>query len=151
VNRLDLLHRRALYAVCVVLFITGCAWAVLHYLHAHLGLGEQASMAQAVLAMKVHGAAAMLALVLIGTVLPRHVNHGLRNARNKPSGIGMLCVLALLSVSGYFLYYAGSEEFRSFNSWAHLAAGLALPAVGLAHVVRRLPGARAALVAESAR
>ena len=149
-NRLDILHRRALYLVCGVLLVTGCLWAVLHYLPLQLGLDEHGSMADAVLAMKVHGAAAMLALVLIGAVLPRHVQQGLKSARNKTTGIGMLSVLAVLSVSGYFLYYAGSEEFRSINSWLHLAAGLMLPAVVIAHVGCRLPRPRA-LAAENAR
>ncbi len=150
-NRLDILHRRALYLVCAVLFVTGCVWAVLHYLPGALNMDEHASMAEAVIAMKAHGAAAMFALVLIGTVLPRHVNQGLKNPRNKRSGIGMLSVFALLAVTGYFLYYAGSETFRSMNSWAHLAAGLALPAIGFAHLLRRVSRARATLAAESAR
>ena len=150
-NRLDILHRRALYLVCAVLLITGCLWAVLHYLPAAMGMDEQTSMADAVLAMKVHGAAAMLALVLVGAVLPRHVNQGLKNTRNRPSGIGMLCVFALLAVTGYFLYYAGSETFRSMNSWLHLAAGMVLPAIVAGHVARRLSLARAALAAENAR
>ncbi len=150
-NRLDILHRRSLYSICAVLFVTGCLWAVLHYLPGVLGMDERTSMADAALAMKVHGAAAMLALVLVGAVLPRHVNHGLKNSLNKPSGIGMLSVLAMLAVTGYFLYYAGSETFRSMNSWAHLMAGLALPAVVAVHVLRRVSSARAALAAGTAR
>ncbi len=150
-NRLDVLHRRALYLVCGVLFVTGALWALIHYLPVQLGLDERASMADAVVAMKVHGAAAMLVLVLIGTVLPRHVQQGLKNARNRRTGVGMLSVFAVLSVSGYFLYYAGSEEFRSFNSWLHLAAGLALPAMVFAHVARRVRAIRAAFAAENAR
>ena len=150
-NSLDALPRRALYLGCAVLFITGSIWAVLRYLAVQVGLEERAAMAGADFAMKVHGAAAMLALVLIGTLLPRHVSHGMKNARNKPSGIGMLSFFGVLSVSGYFLYYAGSDELRSVNSWIHLVVGLALPGIVLAHVVCRLPRARAALAAGNAR
>jgi len=138
VNRLGTFHRRALYWVAGTLFVTGVFWALLHYLPRQLGLDESSAMAGAAFTMKLHGAAAMLALVLIGTLVPGHISHGLENNINKASGIGMLFLLGLLVVSGYFLYYAGSDEARQVNSFVHLAAGIALPATIVVHVMNRL-------------
>ena len=137
-NRLGIFHRRTLYWVCAILFVTGACWALLHYLPEQFGLDERGATSSAALLMKVHGAAAMLALVLIGTLLPGHINRGLENGLNLRSGMGMLFLLGVLTLTGYFLYYAGSEELRKVNSFIHLAAGTGLPGLVLAHMLHRL-------------
>jgi cyanate permease len=84
--------------------------------------------------MKIHGAAAMVILLLIGTLLTAHVRFPWRAGRNRINGSIFLGAFAVLSVTGYGLYYAGGERLRSWTSWIHLGVGLALPILLLLHV-----------------
>jgi hypothetical protein len=118
--------------VLALLFFTGAIWAYWNYLAAHPGdLVAGAKM----WAMKVHGAAAMAILVLIGTLLTGHVKSAWRARRNRGTGVLLLSIFGILTISGYMLYYAGGEKLRVWTSWTHLAVGLALPILLLIHVL----------------
>jgi hypothetical protein len=85
--------------------------------------------------MKIHGAAAMAILVLIGMLLSGHVRFAWRARRNRANGSVFLSAFAVLTITGYGLYYAGSEKLRAWTSWIHLAVGLALPILLLIHIL----------------
>jgi len=127
-NRLAILQRRLLYSTLAVLFASGAYWALIHYLGARPWLSEP-------LLMKIHGAAAMAALILVGGLLPAHVSAGWALRQNRSSGTGLLLVCGLLTVTGYLLYYSGNESARALSSYAHLAIGIALPVMLGAHLV----------------
>jgi hypothetical protein len=103
-------------------------WALIHYAGVNPYLSEP-------LLMKIHGAAAMVALVAIGSLLAFHVPGGWAERRSRPSGSAMLVICALLTLTGYLLYYAGAETARDISSYVHLALGLALPVVLGAHLL----------------
>jgi hypothetical protein len=126
-NPLARSHRALLYATAGILAATGIAWALLHYL-----AEERIAVPANALLMKVHGAAAMLALVLLGALLP-HIAAGWRLLRNRRSGIALLALNGLMILTGYLLYYAGGEALRQGASVLHLALGTFLAAVLLAH------------------
>ena len=84
--------------------------------------------------MKIHGAAAMAILVLVGMLLTGHVRFAWRARRNRGNGSLFLCTFGILTVTGYGLYYAGGESLRAWTSWIHLAAGLALPLLLILHI-----------------
>jgi hypothetical protein len=86
--------------------------------------------------LKLHGAAAMGALVLLGTLLPMHVKFAWRAGRNLRTGLSLLSVFLFLVLTGYGLYYFGGERLRYWTSAAHLWVGLALPLIMLVHVWR---------------
>ena len=86
--------------------------------------------------LKAHGAAAMVVLVLLGTLLPLHVKFAWRAGRNLRTGLSLLGLFGFLVLTGYGLYYVGGEHLRSWISAAHLWIGLALPPVMLLHVWR---------------
>jgi hypothetical protein len=127
-NALSVGVRSILYATSAALFVTGVAWTLLHYLDGSLG-GQS-------MLMKLHGGLAMIALVLLGMLLAKHVPAGWRTGANKRSGISMLGASALLAISGYLLYYAGDEAVRAFASYFHTGIGLAIPIVLGLHVWR---------------
>src|SRR5205809_4415189 len=134
--RLKRLQKYFLYAVLALLFLSGVAWAYWNYLTASPGDFETSAKA---LAMKIHGAGAMAVLVLIGMLLSGHVKFAWRARRNRANGSVFLSAFAVLTITGYGLYYAGGERLRAWTSWIHLAVGLALPIVLLIHffLVRR--------------
>jgi uncharacterized membrane protein YbjE (DUF340 family) len=128
--RLKRLQRYLLYAVLVLLFLSGVAWAYWNYL-ASAGDFETSAKSWA---MKIHGAAAMAVLVLIGMLLSAHVRFAWRAGRNRANGSVFLSAFAVLIITGYGLYYAGGERVRAWTSWVHLAVGLALPILLLMHI-----------------
>jgi MFS family permease len=129
--QLKRLQRYFLYAVLALLFLSGVAWAYWNYLAASAGDFEASAKAWA---MKIHGAAAMAILVLIGMILSAHVRFAWRARRNRANGSVFLSAFAVLTITGYGLYYAGGERLRAWTSWIHLAVGLALPVLLLIHI-----------------
>ena len=130
--RLKRLQRCFLYTVLALLFFSGVAWAYWNYLVASPGDPEMSAKAWA---MKIHGAAAMAVLVLIGMLLNAHVKFAWRARRNRTNGSVFLGAFAILTITGYGLYYAGDERLRAWTSWIHLAIGLVLPILLLIHII----------------
>jgi hypothetical protein len=85
VNPLRRAFRRLLYATLAALLVSGGLWEWL----------------RSALLMKVHGGAAMLALVLLGALLASHVPTGWKDARYQKTGIGILAAAAWLIISGH--------------------------------------------------
>ena len=129
--RVKPLHRPLLYFVVALLFLSGAAWAYWNYLPVSLGDFETSAKAWA---MKIHGGAAMAILVLIGMLLTGHVRVAWRARRNRGNGSLFLSAFAVLTITGYGLYFAGSERLRAWASWIHLGVGLALPLLLILHV-----------------
>jgi hypothetical protein len=129
--RLKRFPRYFLYAVLALVFLSGVAWAYWNYLTASPGDFEMGAKAWA---MKIHGAAAMAVLVLVGMLLNEHVRLAWRARRNRANGSVFLSAFALLTITGYGLYYAGGERLRAWTSWIHLAIGLVLPILLLIHI-----------------
>jgi hypothetical protein len=125
------LQKYLLYAVLALLFLSGVAWTYWNYLRLP---GDFETSAKA-WAMKIHGAAAMAVLVLIGMILSAHVRFAWRARRNRANGSVFLSAFAVLIITGYGLYYAGGERLRAWTSWIHLAVGLALPILLLIHIL----------------
>ena len=123
-NRLPALQRLLLYATFLLLVATAIAWEA-------LTPGPAAAML-----MKIHGAIAMLALVLLGTLLVQHVPTGWMSLKNRRSGTLLVGSLIWLAVSGYLLYYAGGESLRSFAAASHLWIGLAACVIVALHIRR---------------
>ena len=123
-NRLPVVQRILLYTALLVLLATGIAWEVLRP-------GPSATWL-----MKIHGGAAMLALVLVGTLIAHHIPAGWSSLKNRSSGVLLLVALGWLVASGYLLYYSGSETLRFFASQSHLWVGLAAAVVVALHLRR---------------
>jgi cation transport ATPase len=119
-----------LYAVLALLFLSGLAWGYWNY----LGSPGDFEASAKTWAMKIHGAAAMVILVLIGMLLSVHVRFAWRAHRNRANGSVFLSAFAILTITGYGLYYAGGERLRAWTSWIHLGVGLALPILLLIHI-----------------
>ena len=81
--RLRPFHRRLLYGVLALLLFSGAAWAYWNDLVSSPGDFEKSAKAWA---MKIHGAAAMAILVLVGMLLTGHVRFAWRARRNRGNG-----------------------------------------------------------------
>ena len=129
-------HQAWLYSSFGVLFISGVLWLVLRWFsRPHGDFGESAHPAEPWL-LKAHGAGAMAALVILGTLIPGHVRRGWNANRNRFSGVELLILNGLMILTGYGLYYFGDEILRPAISAAHWITGLLFPAFLLWHIVR---------------
>ncbi|HKW54676.1 MAG TPA: hypothetical protein VJO12_13365, partial [Stellaceae bacterium] len=126
--RLEPRFRAVLYVVVAVLFGTGAAWLAIDR---SKDVGPTADAWQNVSAwlLMLHGGAAMLFLLLLGALVALHVRIGWRLGNNRVSGSIMLTLNAVLVVTAFGLYYAGSETLRRWTSDIHIAIGLGLPAL----------------------
>lgn len=132
--RLSRRYKTAFYTVLAFLFATGAVWAFFHYF-AHRE-NEFGSYPAEKWTLTLHGLLGGATLVLIGSLLPLHVKFAWHAQRNRPNGVVIITVFALLILTGYGLYYIGDEHFRSWTSWTHLIVGLALPIFLIVHIWR---------------
>ena len=122
------LHRVGLQAAFLVLTVSGVAAELAPHWRGAL--------------MQIHGAAAMAALVVVGGLLVAHVGRGWAERRNRWSGAMLLGGCLWLTVTGYVLYYSGSDALRQLAASGHFWAGVALVPVLGTHVWGMIAGSR---------
>ena len=141
-------HQMTLYGSFGVLYVTGVAWYVFHddRVAALFGSDGWRFSIQPIL-LQIHGAAAMLALVALGSLVPQHIKWAWKGRMNRSTGGLMISTQALLVLTGYALYYAGGEDLRARASQLHFAIGACFPVLLAWHILegrRRLSEQRAA-------
>jgi len=130
--RVPLRRRWMIYLSFAVLVATGAVWLAVHWSRASDELPSRLEP----ISMKIHGAAAMFALFVFGTMFYAHMLRGWRAHHNRISG-GLLSVAcALLVLSGWGLYYLEADALRAFTDLAHSVIGVALPILLWIHIVR---------------
>ena len=133
---LSALHRRTIFAVGILLVLSGAGWLGCHFV-----LGGDPDFPEMPnpwepFWLKVHGGIAMLSLLVIGSVLPWHAWRAWHFHRNRLSGAFVAGVLVVLIGSAWGLYYLGSETLRPVLSWTHWVVGLAIVPLMWWHVIR---------------
>ena len=86
-------------------------------------------------ALRIHAAGALAALVSLGSLLPVHVVSAWQQGRNRYSGAFNLALMAILTLTGYALWYASEGTPKQLSAWLHWALGAAMPVVLIAHIV----------------
>lgn len=120
------------YSIFAVLFATGIVWIVADRLKDPEGGEFWQGIATNML--MIYGGAAMIALVVIGALLPNHVARAWRARRNRIAGVGMLAINLVLVITAFALYYLGSETLRPWISDIHIAFGISIPAAFVVHI-----------------
>ena len=83
--------------------------------------------------LRLHGAFAFLALWTFGFLWAAHILGGWASGRRRWTGVLLAAWLLVMATSGYLLLYAGDDGAWGVLSPTHWIAGLALPAIYLAH------------------
>lgn len=131
--RLTAWRRWLVYSVGAGVWTSGIAWLVLHYfLQRDTGFGP-APHPMELWALAAHAAFGFAVVWLVGLLWGVHIVGGWRLRRHRVSGVTLLTFLGWLILSGYLLYYVGSDELRPLVSLAHWFIGLTLPVPFLAH------------------
>lgn len=123
------------YATLTVLFGSGLVWwALQRWALVDTDFGPAAHPLSPWM-LKLHGLAAMAFLIVLGVLVPEHMRRCWHAEKNRLSGVGMITVLIILSISGWLLYYAGNEHLRALTSDVHVWLGLAVPIIVAGHVI----------------
>ena len=142
-------HRAWLYGTMIALFVTGMAWWWLHdFGTVETEFGPRSNPLEG-WSLKLHGLAAMLSLVVLGTLIPLHIRRGWHARRNHWNGGLLITVLILLTLTGYGLYYSGIESLRVAASWTHRILGVLLPLIIVLHIWAGRRAIRSAKAASS--
>lgn len=116
----------------VILGISSCSLSGGIYL-----IGHEFQIQRSILGshniLVIHGVAAMLTILALGSVLPFHLKAGLKSKRKWWSGLGQLSFLSALMITGLLLYY-GPEPIREKVVSTHWGLGLLFFAVFLIHI-----------------
>ena len=116
----------------VILGISSCSLSGGIYL-----IGHEFQIQRSILGshniLVIHGVAAMLTILALGSVLPFHLKAGLKSKRKWWSGLGQLSFLSALMITGLLLYY-GPEAIRETVVNTHWGLGLLFFAVFLIHI-----------------
>lgn len=127
-------QRRAVYLSSLLLLGSGIAWILAHYL---LPLPDDAARHPLEpWAMRIHGAAAMFGLAVLGSIWTTHVQPAWHRGTHRLSGGSLFLLWSALTLSGYGLYYLADESLRATTSWLHMICGLLLPLGLLLHVIQ---------------
>lgn len=133
--KLERWHRRAIYCSAAALLASGAAWLLARYFLRVPGQFGETVHPLEPWAMKLHGAAAMLMLFFVGSLMNAHIRRALKSGRNLATGWGMMVTLAALTGSGYGLYYLAGEADRPLWSATHWIIGLATAVLMVLHIV----------------
>ena len=132
--RLERWHRSAIYIVTAFLVASGAVWLGLHYFEHGNEASSSLPNPLEPMAMKLHGAAAMVALTLYGGLINAHMRKAWRLGRNRVSGSVVATIVALLIATAWLLYYAGGESLRAVGSALHWGLGFAIALILPLHI-----------------
>ncbi|HUS23399.1 MAG TPA: hypothetical protein VM369_00495 [Candidatus Binatia bacterium] len=137
VGELPRWQRWCVYGAGALLLVTGLLWLVFHYALAIPGpYGPQPHPLE-YFWLRLHGAAAMLGLLALGSLVPMHVHRAWQQRRSRISGTVTIVASVTLILSGYLLYYFATEASRSWIAAVHWGVGLAALPVLLWHASAR--------------
>jgi hypothetical protein len=131
--RIKTAFRFALYGAFGLLFSTGMIWLLADRFKE--GASGELWQQTAAYALTVHGGTTMVTLMLLGALIPSHIQRAWRAKKNRVTGIASVAVYGFLIVTAFGLYYLGSEALRPWLSFLHVTIGFAVPAVIAAHVM----------------
>lgn len=121
------------YGVFAVLLVTGLVWLALHFLDD----GSEGGTLALAWSMKLHGAAAMAGLYLLGMLWGPHIRNAWVRRRNRMAGAVFGTLTAVLVVTGYALYYVNGELPRQGAEILHWVAGVVCIALWVHIVIGR--------------
>ncbi len=126
--------RRMFYAVLATSWITGITFFVLsRWLQVEGEFGPEKHPWQFPV-LQIHGAAAFLMLMAIGSLLTSHVPSGWRTFRSRRLGITLVTGVSFMAISAWVLYYAAGENLRPIIGNLHASVGVSLPLLLTLHI-----------------
>jgi len=125
--------RLSVYVVFGGVWMTGCAWWVLHRYFASPGPFGVARHPWESTAALLHGVLAIATAFLFGWVMARHGSEGWQQRKRRVSGGALAAVVAVLSISGFALFFLIDADWRNDTAIVHDTLGLLVTAFAAEH------------------
>ncbi len=129
-------HKRVLYGVFGLLWLSGALWLGFHYFLRVPGEFGATAHPLEIWWLRLHGLMGFAMLVVIGSVLPIHTRRAWHLHKNRSTGFLMQSILLWLSLTGYALYYFATDANAVWLPLLHWVVGLALPLMLVLHIRR---------------
>jgi hypothetical protein len=129
------------------LWLSGCYWLLLHYFYARPSDFGPVQHPWEPGVLRIHGWIAVAGVFLLGWITAQHVSDRWQQTIKRVSGVATASAAALLSLTGYALYYT-TDRLHGLAGAAHEVLGGAAILLAMTHwrrhrAVRRsrlLPG-----------
>jgi hypothetical protein len=130
--------RRAIYVVCTLLWVSGCAWLVVHFFFPMTTDFGPAPNPWEPVFLHIHGWLAVGVVFLQGWITAEHISDRWRRSRSRLTGLSLAGFALVLTLSGYALYYT-TDHFHDVAATTHEALGVAAVIIALLHWTRSSP------------
>lgn len=127
-------HKKFLYSVFSLLWLSGALWLVFHYFMRVPGEFGITPHPAEIWCLRLHGLMVFAVLVALGSVLSNHARRAWQLKKNRYSGLLMKVLLLWLAISGYALYYFASEGNENWLPVLHWGAGISVPLMLVSHI-----------------
>jgi hypothetical protein len=132
-RRMPRAQRAAVYLSVGVLWISGCGWLYLDQFAEQRGpFGNIPHPLEPPLLL-MHGVASVASLYLFGWIGARHALRWWAGGLRRTSGGLLACILALLILSGFALFFLSSDAWQRYAAAAHDLLGIALTVFAIQH------------------
>ena len=124
--------RRVIYTICMLLWLSGCAWLVVHFFFpAATDFGPAPNPLEPWL-LRLHGSVAVVAVFLFGWITSEHISDRWRKPQNRFSGLSLAAFVSILAISGYALYYT-TDRLHDAAAVVHEVLGALAIVFALVH------------------
>jgi hypothetical protein len=97
--------RRVIYSLYTLLWLSGCAWLVVHFFFPVMTDFGAAPNPLEPWLLRIHGSMAVGGVFLFGWITSRHISDRWHKPQNRVSGLSLAAFVSILTISGYALYY----------------------------------------------
>jgi hypothetical protein len=125
--------RFAIYTVFGALWLSGCAWLLLDQFFESKGQFGMMPHPWEPPILLVHGIIAILSMYLLGWISARHVLRWWPGRLRRLSGASLGAVMALLTSSGFALFFLSDDRWQRLAAVAHDVLGLGITAFAVQH------------------
>ena len=132
--RLASVHKKFLYSVFAILWLSGVLWLIFHYFMRVPGEYSIRPHPSEIWWLRLHGLMVFVTLVGLGSVLPNHARRAWQLNKNRGSGLMIKLIFLWLAVTGYAMYYFSNETNQDWLPVLHWAVGISVPLLLLAHI-----------------
>ena len=140
VGHLSRLRRYSLYFASAGICATGVVWLYAHYfLESVDSFGFAGPHPAEKWSLIAHAGVAFYGIWWFGLLWPNHIYKSWKARIRRATGGVLFGCVAWLTLTGYALYYIGSERWRSWFSILHWVVGLAAAAAFAVHLRTRSP------------
>lgn len=127
-------HKRGLYMVIGVLWLSGAGWLIAHYWMRVSGEFGETPHPSEIWWIRLHGLLVFGVLLALGSVLSTHAHRAWKLRKNRYSGLFMKTIFLWLAISGYALYYFANEDNAVWLPISHWIVGMSLPIILAIHI-----------------